>query len=75
MFRFLFGVVVGILISFLFLYFGGGKTLKKVGTGITETGKKMEAIEEVVKKEQGGALTGVIKKMLKDENGASKEGQ
>lgn len=50
MIKFLFGAIVGILICFLFFYFGGGKTVKKVGEGLTETGKKMEIMEETIKK-------------------------
>jgi hypothetical protein len=50
MVKFLLGAIVGILICFLFFYFGGGKTVKKVGEGLTETGKKMEIMEETIKK-------------------------
>lgn len=66
MIRFLFGVVVGILIFFFFLYFGGGKAVKKVGEGLTDTGKKMEVMEEMVRKgkeEVGGEIK---KKILKE---------
>ena len=38
MVKFIMGVIVGILIFFFFVYFGGGKTLKKVGYGLTDTG-------------------------------------
>jgi hypothetical protein len=50
MIKFLLGVFIGLLIFFFFFYFGGGKTVKKVGEGLTETGKKMEVMEETVKK-------------------------
>jgi hypothetical protein len=50
MIKFLIGVIVGILIFFFFLWFGGGTTVKKIGEGLTDTGKKMEALEEVIKK-------------------------
>ncbi|HYA91534.1 MAG TPA: hypothetical protein VEK32_08550 [Thermodesulfobacteriota bacterium] len=53
MIKFLLGVVVGILIFFFFVYFGGGKTLKKVGYGLTDTGKKIEVMEEMIKKKKG----------------------
>ena len=67
MIKFLFGVIVGILIFFFFLYFGGGKTMKKVGEGLTDTGKKMEALEEVVRKEKEGVTKGIEKKFFKEE--------
>ena len=53
MIKFLIGVIVGILIFFFFVYFGGGKTLKKVGYGLTDTGKKIEVMEEMIKKKKG----------------------
>ena len=67
MIKFLFGVIVGILIFFFFLYFGGGKTVKKVGEGLTDTGKKMEALEEVVRKEKEDVTKGIEKKFFKGE--------
>jgi hypothetical protein len=53
MIKFLIGVLVGILIFFFFVYFGGGKALRKVGYGLTDTGKKMEVMEEMIKKKKG----------------------
>jgi hypothetical protein len=53
MIKFIMGVIVGILIFFFFVYFGGGKTLKKVGYGLTDTGKKIEVMEEMIKKKKG----------------------
>jgi hypothetical protein len=44
MFRFLLGVIVGLILSFLLIYCGGGQTVKKVGEGLTETGKRMERV-------------------------------
>jgi len=75
MMRFLFGVIVGILIFFFFLYFGGGKTVKKVGEGLTDTGKKMEALEEVVRKEKEDVTKGIEKKFFKEEKAVPKKGQ
>ncbi|OGQ06865.1 MAG: hypothetical protein A2026_06825 [Deltaproteobacteria bacterium RBG_19FT_COMBO_46_12] len=79
MIKFLLGVIVGILIFFLFLYFGGGKTMKKIGEGLTDTGKKMEALEEVIEKEKdgvwSGVKSGVKKKILKEEKVAPKKSQ
>jgi hypothetical protein len=67
------GVIVGILIFFLFIYFGGSKTMKKVGEGLTDTGKKMEVMEEIIKKEKGEVEKDVKKKILKEEKDATKK--
>ncbi len=79
MIKFLLGVIVGILIFFLFLYFGGGTTVKKIGEGLTDTGKKMEALEEVIEKEKdgvwSGVKSGVKKKILKEEKMVPKKSQ
>jgi len=75
MIKFLFGVIVGILIFFFFLYFGGGKTVKKVGEGLTDTGKKMEALEEVVRKEKEDVTKGIEKKFFQEDKAVPKKGQ
>jgi uncharacterized membrane protein (DUF106 family) len=75
MIKFLMGVIVGILIFFFFLYFGGGKTVKKVGEGLTDTGKKMEVMEEMVKKEKGEIEKGVQKKIYKENKDLMKKVQ
>jgi hypothetical protein len=74
MIRFLFGVIVGILIFFFFVFFGGGKAVKKVGEGITDTGKRMEAYEEVIKKEKEDILE-LKKKIFKEEKAVPKKSQ
>ncbi|MGB7575198.1 MAG: hypothetical protein WBN53_15205 [Thermodesulfobacteriota bacterium] len=71
MIKFLIGVLVGILIFFVFVYFGGGKTLKKVGYGLTDTGKKIEVMEEMIKKKKGEVEKDVekdVKKRIFKEN-------
>ena len=71
MIKFLIGVLVGILIFFVFVYFGGGKTLKKVGYGLTDTGKKIEVMEEIIKKKKGEVEKDVekdVKKRIFKEN-------
>jgi len=73
MIKFLFGVMVGILIFFFFLWFGGGKTVKKFGEGLTDTGKKMEVLEETVRKEKDEVKNELKKKILKEEKGSKKE--
>jgi len=75
MIKFLFGVIIGILICFLFFYFGGGKTVKKVGEGITETGKKMEVLEETIKKGKEDLGKIIPKKSPKEEKEAPKKTQ
>ncbi len=75
MIKFLLGVIVGILIFFLFIYLGGGKGVKKVGEELTDTGKKMEVLEEVIKKEKEGAVKGIEKKFFNEEKKVPKKGQ
>ena len=75
MIRFLLGVGVGVLIFLLFIYFGGGQVVKKVGEGLTETGKRMEHLEEVIKKERDEAGKDIKKKILKEEKEVPKKGQ
>jgi len=79
MIKFLLGVIVGILIFLLFTYFGGGKTVKKIGEELTDTGKKIEAVEgvmkEAIKKETDETLQGMKKKILKEEKDLQKSTQ
>jgi len=75
MIKFLFGVFVGIVLCFLFLYFGGGKTVKKVGENLVETGKKMGVMEETIRKEKEEIWTGGKKKILKEEKETPKKAQ
>jgi hypothetical protein len=79
MIKFLLGVIVGILIFLLFTYFGGGKTVTKIGEGLTDTGKKIEAVEgvmkEAIKKETDETLQGMKKKILKEEKDLQKSTQ
>lgn len=74
--KFIMGVIVGILIFFLFMYFGGGKTLKKVGYGLTDTGKKMEVMEDMIKKKKGDVQKDlekeVKKRVFKEDKDATK---
>ena len=79
MIKFLLGVIVGILIFLLFTYFGGGKTVKMIGEELTDTGKKIEAVEgvmkEAVRKEADETLQGMKKKLLKEEKDLQKSTQ
>jgi hypothetical protein len=75
MIKFLLGVIAGIIIFFFFLYFGGGNAVKKVGEGLTDTGKKMEVLEEVIRKEKEDMTRGVEKKFFKEGREIKKKGQ
>jgi len=75
MVKFILGVVVGILIFFFFIFFGGGTGIKKIGEGLIDTGKKMEVMEELIKKEKDETLKGVKKKILKEEKETPKRNQ
>jgi hypothetical protein len=72
---FLMGVVVGILLFLFFIWFGGGKTVKKMGEDLSETGKRMEVLEEKIKKEKDEVWTGVKKKFFKEEKEIQKRRQ
>jgi hypothetical protein len=73
MIKFIMGVVVGILIFFLFIYFGGSKAVKKVADGLTDAGKKMEVIEQIIKREKEEVEKDVKRKTLKEDKGAAKK--
>jgi hypothetical protein len=73
MIKFIMGVIVGILIFFFFIYFGGGNTLKKVGLGLTDTGKKMEVMEEMIKKQKREVAKDLKKKIFKEDKDGSKK--
>ena len=73
MIKFIMGVIVGILIFFFFIYFGGSKAVKKAAEGLTDAGKKMEVIEKIIKKEQGEVEKDVKRKPLKEDKGATKK--
>ena len=75
MVKFLLGVIVGILLCFIFLYFGGAKTVKTVGENLVDTGKKMEVMEETIRKEKEQLWMGDKKKTLKEEKATPKKTQ
>ena len=75
MIKFVLGVIVGIVLFLFFLYFGGGTTVKKLGEGLSDTGKKMEALEGVMKKEADETLKGVKQKIFEEGKGSSKATQ
>ena len=49
--------------------------MKKIGEGLIDTGKKMEVMEEMIKKEKDDVLKGVKKKILKEETETNKGNQ
>jgi len=71
MIKFIMGVIVGILIFFFFIYFGGSKTMKKDGEELTDTGKKREVMEQIIRKEKREVEKDVKKKILKEDKGAT----
>jgi hypothetical protein len=73
MIKFIMGVIVGILLFFFFIYFGGSKTMKKVGEELTDTGKKMEVMEQMIKKEKGEMEKDVKRRILKEDKGTKKK--
>jgi hypothetical protein len=73
--KFLFGVIVGILIFLFFLWYGGGGTVKKVGERLTDAGKKMEVLEEKIKREKDEVWDGIKKRFFKEEREIKKKGQ
>ncbi len=73
--KFLLGVVVGILLFFLFLMLGGGKTMKKMGENLTETGKRMEILEETIKRDKETVENTIKKKFFKEEKEVPKKNQ
>jgi hypothetical protein len=71
--KFLLGVAVGILLFFLFLMFGGGKTVKKMGENLSETGKRMEIMEETVKRDKETVEGTIKRKFFKEEKEVPKK--
>jgi hypothetical protein len=47
--HFLLGVLVGVILTICFVYFGGGKALQLVGTATSELGKRMQVVEKNLK--------------------------
>lgn len=73
--KFLFGVIVGILIFLFFLWYGGGGSVKKLGERLTDAGKKMEALEEKIKRGKDEVWDGIKKKFFNEERENKKKGQ
>ena len=49
--------------------------MKKVGEGLTETGKRMEILEETIRKEKEEVGKGAKKRLFKEESETQKKGQ
>lgn len=56
--KFLVGIIFGILLIFLFLYFGGGRALQTLGKKTIELGERIEIYEKALK----DVTQGLIKK-------------
>jgi hypothetical protein len=54
--KFLLGIVIGIIMIFAFIYFGGGSALKSVGTKTIELGKRIEMYEKFLKETTEGFI-------------------
>lgn len=73
--KFLLGVLVGIILVFLFLMLGGGKTVRSVGENLAETGKRMQLIEESIRKDKETIENVIKKKFSKEEKEGPKKAQ
>lgn len=73
--KFLLGILVGIILVFLFLMLGGGKTIRTVGENITETGKRMQLIEESIRKDKETIENVIKRKFSKEEKEGPKKTQ
>jgi hypothetical protein len=73
--NFLFGVIAGILIFFFVTWFGGGKTVKKIGENLSEAGQKMEVVEEKIKKGKDEVWGEIKKRFFKEEREIKKKDQ
>jgi ABC-type arginine transport system permease subunit len=47
--NFLLGIVIGIIVIILFIYFGGGRALKSLGMMTTDLGERIETVEKSLK--------------------------
>ena len=54
--KFLLGIVIGIILIFIFIYFGGGSTLKSLGERTIELGEKIELYEKSLKETTRGLI-------------------
>ena len=54
--KFLLGIAIGIILIFIFIYFGGGSTLKSLGERTIELGEKIELYEKSLKETTRGLM-------------------
>ena len=47
--RFLLGLVVGVILSFLFIYLGGGEALRFIGEKTQRAGEKIKVYERAIR--------------------------
>jgi hypothetical protein len=55
--KFILGIIIGILLIFLFTYLGGGSALKTLGKKTIEVGERVEVYEQALKDATQGFLT------------------
>jgi hypothetical protein len=55
--KFILGIIIGILLIFLFTYLGGGTTLKALGKKTIEVGERVEVYEAALKDVTQGLLS------------------
>lgn len=59
--RFILGIVIGIILLILFVYFGGADYLKTAGKAVEKAGSELEQYEKKIKE-----LTPTIEKGIKE---------
>ena len=55
--KFIFGILIGIVLILLFTYLGGGSALQTLGKKTIEVGERVEVYEQALKDATQGLLT------------------
>ena len=67
--KFILGIIIGILLIFLFTYLGGGAALQTLGKKTIEVGERVEVYEKALK----DATQGLLKKTQEAEKDIQKK--
>ena len=67
--KFILGIIIGILLIFLFTYLGGGAALQTLGKKTIEVGERVEVYEKALK----DATQGLLKKTKEAEKDIQKK--
>ncbi len=59
MLRILLGIIIGIFLTLLFIYSGGGDIIKRIGKDVQHIGTKSNELEKDVKKAKEGAMKAI----------------